>query len=119
MAHIVVGERAAQIDLSLTDELLSLHGRFVVPYEHIRAAGADPVPPALWRGMRIGTNLPGVKVAGTFIGADGMTYYDFHDPQRCLTLELTHDRYTRVVVEADADEDPHALAQAIAKRIGG
>lgn len=118
MARFGVGDEAVEIDLSFADELMSLHGRFRVPYRHIRAVGTERVPDAFFRGVRFGTNLPGVKVAGTFINADGMTYYDFHDPARCVTLNLAHDRYARLVVEVDRDEDPAAIAEAIRSRLG-
>jgi hypothetical protein len=117
VARFQVDSEAVEIDLSFADELLSLHGKFRVPFAHIRSVSTDRVPAALWRGVRFGTNLPGVKVAGTFINADGITYYDFHDPERCITLELSHDRYARVVVEVDRDEDPAAIAQDIRSRL--
>lgn len=119
MARIVIGAEHVQIELSLTDELLSLHGAFKIAFVHIRSATADPVPAALFRGFRVGTNLPGVKVAGTFLASDGASYYDFHDPTRCVTLELEHDRYRRVVVEVDPGEDAAEVAAAIQARLGG
>lgn len=118
MARFQVGTSAVEIDLSFADELMSLHGKFTVPYAHIQAVSTDRVPDAMFRGVRIGTNLPGVKVAGTFIAADGITYYDFHDPERCITLDLSHDRYRKVVVEVDRDDDPAAIAGAIRSRLG-
>lgn len=71
----------------------------------------------MYRGVRIGTNAPGIKVAGTFFAGDGMVFYDFHDPRRCLTFELAHQHYRRVVVQVDTDQDPSALAKAIMARL--
>ncbi len=42
-----------------------------------------------------------------------------HDGSRCLTLELSHERYRRVVIEVDRDQDHAALASEIQARIGG
>ena len=117
VARFQLTDTAVEIDLSLADELLSLHGKFTVPYVHIRSVSTEPVPEALFRGVRVGTNLPGVKVAGTFIAPDGVTYYDFHDPDRCVTLDLDHDRYLRLVVEVDRDEDAPGVARAIEARL--
>ncbi len=113
MAHVDVATDRLQITLSLGDEILSLHGAFHLPYSHIASVSTDPVPEAFFRGLRIGTNLPGVKTAGTFITGDGSIFYDFHDPDRCLTLALNHDTYRQVVVEVDRDQDPGELASAI------
>lgn len=92
MAHVEVGNDKLAITLSLGDEILSLHGAFHLPYSHITSVSTDPVPEAWFRGIRIGTNLPGVKTAGTFIAGDGTIFYDFHNPDRCLTFDLNHER---------------------------
>jgi len=118
MAHVEVAPEKLQITLSLGDEILALHGAFHLPYTHIQAVSTDSVPEALFRGFKIGTNLPGVKTAGTFITGEGTIFYDFHDPDRCLTLSLSHDTYQQVVIEVDRDQDPSTLAAAIRGRIG-
>jgi hypothetical protein len=117
MAHIELEADRVSMQLSLLDEVLAMHGSLHIPYRHITAVHAGPVPEAWFRGFRIGTNIPGVKVAGSFYNGDGVVFYDFHDPARCLTLETTHERYQRVVVEVDHDQDPVALAQQVAARL--
>jgi hypothetical protein len=117
MAHIELEADRVSMQLSLLDEVLAMHGSLHIPYRHITAVHAGPVPEAWFRGFRIGTNIPGVKVAGSFYNGDGVVFYDFHDPARCLTLETTHERYHGVVVEVDHDQDPVALAQQVAARL--
>ena len=117
MAHIELETDRVSVQLSPLDEILSLHGSLHIPYSHIRSVASEPVPPALYRGIRIGTNVPGVKVAGTFFAGDGMVFYDFHDPQRCLSFELAHQHYRRVVVQVDKDQDAAVLARAITARL--
>ena len=118
MAHVEVEPDKLAITLSLGDEILSLHGAFHLPYTHIASVSTAPVPEAWFRGIRIGTNLPGVKTAGTFITGEGTIFYDFHDPDRCLTLDLSHETYRQVVVEVDRDQDPSALASSIRQHLG-
>jgi hypothetical protein len=116
MARVRAEDDGVRIELGLADEILSLHGSFHIPYSHIAAVSTDPVPPAWFRGFRIGTNLPGIKVAGTFLTDEGVLFYDFRRPDRCLTLDLRHETYRRVVVEVDADQDRDAVAQEIRSR---
>jgi len=114
MAHIELEADRVSVNLNPLDEILSLHGSLhVPPTGPIQSVNADPVPPARCRGIRIGTNVTGVKVANTFFTDEGMIFYDFHDPQRCLTFDLAHQHYRRVVVQVDKDQDPAALAADI------
>jgi len=117
MATFRLLDDAVEIDLSLADEILSLHGRLRIPYGHIEAVAADPVPQEWFRGVRMGTNLPGLKVAGSFLTPDGVRFFDFHDPNRCVTLSLRHDRYVQVTVEVDAGQDATAVARSIQDRL--
>ncbi|MGH8126221.1 MAG: hypothetical protein ACREPK_10300 [Rhodanobacteraceae bacterium] len=119
MAHVELEANRLSVHMDPLDEILALHGTLHIPYANIRSVNADPVPPAWSRGFRFGTNVPGVKVAGTFITGDGMVFYDFHDPARCLTLELAHQHYKRVVVQVDKDQDPETLVAKINARLTG
>lgn len=117
MAHIELEAGRVGVRMSPLDEILALHGSLHIPYSHIRSVVFEPVPPAWFRGIRIGTNVPGVKVAGTFFTGEGAIFYDFHDPNRCLTFELDHEHYRRVVVQVDEDQSPAALAIGITARL--
>ncbi len=118
MAHVALEDDGVHISLSLADKVLAFSGSLRVPYTHVLKVLTDPVPDAWFRGIRIGTNLPGVKVAGTFITGEGNIFYDFHNPNKCLTLELQHDRYARIVVEVDSNQSPKQLQQEIRERLG-
>lgn len=117
MAHVELEDSRVSVHLSPLDEVLSLHGSLRLPYSHIRSVATTRVPDAWCRGFRIGTNIPGIKVAGTFFTGDGVVFYDFHDPERCLTFTLDHEHYRSVVVQVDKDQDPAVLAAAIHKRL--
>ena len=118
MARIELEPSRVSVLLNPLDEVLALHGSLHIPYSHINSAKHEPVPAAWFRGIRIGTNVPGVKVAGTFFTGGGVIFYDFHDPLRCLIFELAHETYKRVVVEVNRDQDPATLAAQILLRLG-
>lgn len=117
MAHIELEADRVSVHLNPLDEVLALHGSLHMKYRDLTSVVHEPVPGDWYRGFRIGTNIPGVKVAGTFFNGDGVVFFDFHDPARCLTFELAHGFYKRVVVQVDKDQDPDALAMAISARI--
>lgn len=119
MAHVELEAQRVSVHMNPLDEILSLHGTLHIPYSHIQSVNTEPVPQAWSRGIRFGTKVPGVKVAGTFITGEGMVFYDFHDPMRCLTFELAHQHYKRVVVQVDADQDPKTLVAQISARLTG
>lgn len=118
MARVELEAERISVIMSPLDEVLALHGSLHIPYSHVRSVRHEPVPEELFRGIRVGTNLPGVKVAGTFFTLDGVIFYDFHDPSRCLIFELDHETYRKVVVEVDRGQDPATLAGQIRDRIG-
>lgn len=117
MARIELEPNRVSVHLNPLDEILALHGSLHIPYSHIRSVAFEQVPSIWYRGFRLGTDLPGVKVAGSFYNGDGVVFYDFHDPSRCLTFELDHETYKRVVVQVDKDQDPKDLMNRIFERI--
>jgi hypothetical protein len=64
-------------------------------------------------GLRAGTNIPHVVTAGTFFTGDGKLFFDIHDPERSLAIDLVHDNYSRLIVEVDDDETPESAAERI------
>ncbi|GEM_PF-593941 len=118
VAHIELEPSRVGVLLNPLDKVLALHGSLHIPYSHIKSVKHEPVPKAWFRGLRIGTRIPGVKVAGTFFTGAGRIFYDFHDPEHCLTFELAHETYKQVVVEVNRDQDPATLAARILLRLG-
>lgn len=117
MARVAMEEQGVTIRLNWVDEVLALHGSLHIPYRHIVGVSTEEIPEAWLHGIRVGTNLPGMKVAGTYSTEDGMIFCVFRDRAQCLTLELTHERYVRVVVEIDPVQNREALKEEIRARV--
>jgi hypothetical protein len=98
------------------DKLWALRSRLDIPLAHIRAVQIDPeAARGWWHGLRImGSNIPGVLTAGTFYQDGGIVFYDVHDPERTILLELEHETYKRLIVEV---EDPQESRTIIEKAI--
>ncbi|MGA7049395.1 MAG: hypothetical protein WBP65_14030 [Candidatus Sulfotelmatobacter sp.] len=57
-----------------------------------------------------GTNVPGVITAGTFYQDGERVFWDVHDPEKTIVIDLHDERYNELVVEAD---DPEAAMKFI------
>jgi hypothetical protein len=91
------------LDVEGWDKLWALKSQLDIPLAHIRSARVDPEPArGWWHGLKLpGTDIPGVLTAGSFYQSDGAVFYDVHDPERTIVLELDHERYNRLVIEVE------------------
>ena len=119
MVNITIEGDRARFEVEGWDKLWALKSQLEIPLEHVTSVRADPEPArGWWHGLRLpGTQIPGVLTAGTFYQSDGAVFYDVHDPEHTVVLELDHEHYTRLVIEV---HDPQAavtmLRTAIAAR---
>jgi hypothetical protein len=98
------------------DKLWALKSELEFPLAHIRSVRHDPEPArGWWHGLRLpGTQIPGVLTAGSFYQDGGMVFYDVHDPEGTIVLELDHEHYQRLIVEV---ADPPATVRRIQDRL--
>ena len=115
----VEGDRV-RFEVEGWDKVWALKSQLEIPLEHIQSVRVDPeAARGWWHGFRLpGTQIPGVITAGTFFTtSEGFVFYDVHDPDNTIVLELTHEQYKRLVVEVENPTDAVAMLQsAIAKR---
>jgi hypothetical protein len=119
MVRVSVHEDRVHFDVEGWDKLWSLKSQLDIPLAHVRAVRADPdAARGWWLGLRMpGTRIPGLLTAGTFLQADGAVFFDVHDPERTVVIELDHEHYQRLVVEVEDPGDVVARLQAaIARR---
>ena len=62
---------------------------------------ADPaIAHGWWHGLRMpGTNIPGVLTAGTFDQDGKRVFWDVHNPDNTVVIELKDERYAELIVE--------------------
>ena len=105
------------------DQILALRSELSVPLAHIRAVTIRPGEAHGWfHGLRFGTNLPGVVTAGTFLTGDGLVFWDVHDPDKTIALDIDHEFYKRVIVEVEGSPETAAAQIETARersRAGG
>ncbi len=111
------------VDLSIAEGRLTLHVRgadklwafkssLEIPLVHIAGVRADPeAARGRWHGNRMpGTIMPGVIVAGTFYQDGKRVFWDVHDPEKAIVIELHDERYNQLIVEV---ADPQAAVRLI------
>jgi hypothetical protein len=103
MVHISIEGDRVHFDVVGLDKLWSLRSRLDIPLAHIRAVQIDPdAARGWWHGLRLlGSNIPGVLTVGTFYQHGEIVFYDVHDPERTIVLELDHEKYKRLIVEVE------------------
>jgi len=94
------------------DKLWSLRSRLHIPLAHVRSVRPEPEEARRWfHGLKLaGSNIPGVLTAGTFYQTGGLVFWDVHDPERAIALELADERYQRLVIEV---ADPPAAIRLV------
>ncbi|MGH7602467.1 MAG: hypothetical protein ACRENK_00560 [Gemmatimonadaceae bacterium] len=104
----VIGDRV-RFEVDGWDKLWALKSQLEIPVAHIKGVRVDPeAARGWWHGLKLpGTNIPGVLTAGTFLQSGGAVFFDVHNPDRTIVIELDHETYRRLVIEV---EDPGQTA---------
>jgi hypothetical protein len=117
MVEITIGGDRVRFAVQGWDKLWAFRSVLEIPLAHIRSVRKDAEPArGWWHGLRLpGTQIPGLLTAGTFYRSDGAVFYDVHNPEQTIVLELDHEHYRRLVIEvADPDVAVATLAAALA-----
>ncbi len=114
MVHITIEGGLVHFDVEGIDQLWAFKSRLTIPLTHIRSVKIDTeAARGWWHGLKlIGTSIPGILTAGTFYENGGIVFYDVHDPDKTIVLELDHERYKKLIIEV---ESPHSSLRALEK----
>jgi hypothetical protein len=112
MVDLSVAEGKLILHVRGADQLWALKSSLEIPLEHISSARADPSAAQGWyHGARMpGTNIPGVITAGTFYQHGQRVFWDVHNPDNSIVIELRDERYLELVVEVS---NPQAAVDMI------
>ncbi|HWG51875.1 MAG TPA: hypothetical protein VN677_01110 [Gemmatimonadaceae bacterium] len=107
MVTVSVEGDHVRLEVQGWDKVWALKSQLDIPLANILSVRVAPEEArGLWHGIRMpGTQIPGVIIAGTFYQHDGAVFYDVHDPEQTIALELDHDHFKRLVIQVD---DPAA-----------
>ena len=118
MVNITIDGEKAIFEVQGWDKLWSLRSQLEIPLSHIRGAYVDPEPAMGWfQGLKLaGASLPNIFRAGTFYQQGELVFWDVHNPERTIVIELEHERYKKLIIEV---ENPEQEVEKINRSIGG
>lgn len=101
MVEIAIAGGQLHLEVKGLDKLWSFKGRLEIPLAHIRGAHADAsIAHGWWKGIKApGTAIPGVLRAGTFYQDGKRVFWDVHDPDKTIVIDLHDERYDQLIVE--------------------
>jgi hypothetical protein len=112
MVELSVSENALILHVKGADRLWAFKSSLEIPLQHIAAMRADPgIARSWWHGLRLpGTSIPGVITAGTFYQDGRKVFWDVHDPDKTVVIELKDENYDKLIVEV---ADPNAAVELV------
>jgi hypothetical protein len=113
MARLSIDGNDLVVEIEGLDKLWALKSRLVIPLANVRGATADPGMIRQPKGIRApGAQVPGVITAGTFHLEGERVFWDVHNADKAVVIELADERYARLVIEVP---DPRAAVELVEK----
>jgi len=118
MVDLTVEEDKLVLHVRGMDQLWSLKSTLEIPLRHITGARADAsVAHGWWHGFKMaGADIPGILLAGTFYQHGKRIFWDVHNPDNTIVIELRDERYGELIVEV---ADPTAAVELIRPHVQG
>lgn len=116
MARVELSATTLTVNLTGWDVVWGFRRRLVVPIAHVRSARVDPhIAHAWWRDRHLDTAAAkDGPIIGTFQENDRRVFWDVHDPDMAMVIELEHEGYAALVLQVD---DPQATVAAITRAV--
>ncbi|MDE1816509.1 MAG: hypothetical protein KGI11_08130 [Thaumarchaeota archaeon] len=103
---IRIDENNLVFEIHGIDTILSIRRTISVPLEHVTSVSTDKVPWQPFQQMKVaGTSIPGIIKDGMFLSSDGLLFFEMHDPDKCITVSLDHERFKKIIFEVQDKED--------------
>jgi hypothetical protein len=101
MVEITIDASNVVFEVEGWDKLWSLRSRLTIPLAHINGAYSDPEPAMGWfDGLKIsGTAVPNIFRAGTFYQNGEWVFWDVHNPEKTIVIDLEHETYEKLIIE--------------------
>jgi hypothetical protein len=112
MVGLSISGGSLELHVRGADKLWALKTSLEIPLRHI--SGFAPTRQWLTAGgtgtKLSGTNIPGVLTAGTFYQYGKRVFWDVHNPENTVVIELRDERYDELIVEV---ADPRLTVEQV------
>ena len=103
MTTVMISDGKLMIEIQGWDKLWALKSSLEIPLEHVKGVRSGKDERA--RGIHVpGTYFPGIIVAGSFHQIGKHVFWDVHNEDRAIAIDLHDERYTTLVVEVEHPE---------------
>ena len=115
MTQLEVVDKYLIIKVQGADKIWALKSQLSIALEHIDDVGYDPDLVRNWyRGLKvIGSRIPGVLMAGTFIQDGQRVFWDVYDPEQAIVISLQDENYQQLIIEVEDPQTQVARLQAL------
>ncbi len=100
------------------DVILSISRTISIPLNHVVSASAEKVEWKPFQQLKVaGTSIPGIVKDGMFLSGDGLLFFEMHDPDKCITVSLDHEKFKKIIFEVqDKEQAVKIIKDAISDR---
>ena len=118
MVDLSISSGILELHVHAADKLWALKSSLEIPLRHIAGIRADPsIARGWWHGWKMGgTSIPGVITAGTFCQDGKRVFWDVHDPENTIVIELRDERFDALVIEV---ANPNATVELVEAALHG
>ena len=116
MVEVSINGDQLHLEVQGLDKLWAFKSQLDIPLRHILSVRHDPTAVSgWWHGIKLpGTHVPGLITAGTFYQHGQRVFWDVHDPDGSIIIQLHDDRFDELIVEVN---DPTAVVNQIKTRL--
>ena len=111
IATVEMIDQTLVVKIGGIDRFLSFTNQIGLPISHVTNASLEN---AEAREVFHGIKAPGMHLGSTSVGSfhkhEGWIFFDVHNPDKAITINLTDEHYKRLVIEVD---DPTATIDTI------
>ena len=102
MVEITKEGRNIHIEIKGFHKLWAFKSNLIIPRDHILNVYQDEQEAEYINGLRVlGTSIPNVICAGTFLSPDGSIFCDIADKKNAIIICLKDEFYKKLIVEVE------------------
>lgn len=92
-------------------QIWSLRDKIIVAKEDVVNVYQNPEELSKWKGIRVGTHIPGIIAAGTFSWKGRRNFWDVMKNKNTIIVELKNNIYNKLYIEVENPEMAIQLLQ--------